>query len=92
MSRRIGLGARTRVASAPRGLWVEVDPGFFVGNDRRRFLGSISGAPTQGYTAFGPHSEFVGSFRDLDEAKAAVIAVVDDPRVDADAEAQTPSR
>lgn len=77
MSTRIGLGARTRVASAPRGLWVEVDPGFFVGNDRRRFLGSITGTPAEGFSAFGPHSEFVGSFRDLDVAKEAVIAVAD---------------
>lgn len=77
MSRRISLGGRTRVSVAPRGLWVEVDPGFYVGNDRRRFLGSISGTPEQGYTAFGPQSEFVGSFRDLDEAKAAVTAVAD---------------
>lgn len=83
MSARIGLGARTRVASAPRGLWVEVDRGFFVGNDRRGFLGSITGTPAEGFSAFGPQSELLGSFRDLDEAKEAVIAVADGALTDA---------
>ncbi|KQQ66826.1 hypothetical protein ASF63_06070 [Microbacterium sp. Leaf320] len=63
-----------RSASRPRGLWVEVDPGFHVGNDRRQFLGSITGTPREGFRAFGPQSDFLGRFDDLDEAKAAVAA------------------
>ncbi|WP_431074653.1 hypothetical protein [Microbacterium phyllosphaerae] len=66
--------ARARAASRPRGLWVEVDPGFHVGNDRRQFLGSITGTPLEGFRAFGPQSDFVGLFDDLDVAKAAVAA------------------
>lgn len=69
-------GARARVAPRPRGLWVEVDPGFHVGNDRRQFLGSITGTPAEGFRAFGARSDFIGRFDDLDEAKAAVIAAV----------------
>lgn len=84
MSRRIGFGARTRVAAESRSLWVEVEPGFFVGNDRRGFLGSIAGTPADGFTARGPHSEFVGSFHGLDEAKAAVAAAADAPAVAAE--------
>lgn len=70
---RATAGGRGR-ASASRGLWVEVEPGFHVGNDRRQFLGSITGTPAKGFTAFGPQSDFVGSFHDLDAAKAAVAA------------------
>ena len=66
--------ARVRGASRPRGLWVEVDPGFHVGNDRRQFLGSITGTAPEGFRAFGPRSDFIGLFGDLDEAKAAVVA------------------
>ncbi|WP_311243957.1 hypothetical protein [Microbacterium sp. WCS2018Hpa-23] len=65
---------RARSASRPRGLWVEVDPGFHVGNDRRQFLGSIAGTPLEGFRAFGPQSDFLGLFDDLDVAKAAVVA------------------
>ncbi|GAA1233323.1 hypothetical protein JOF42_000824 [Microbacterium phyllosphaerae] len=64
--------ARVRAASRPRGLWVEVEPGFHVGNDRRQFLGSITGTPLEGFRAFGPQSDFLGQFDDLDVAKAAV--------------------
>lgn len=67
-------GARMRSASRPRGLWVEVDPGFHVGNDRRQFLGSITGTPLEGFRAFGPQSDFLGEFDELDAAKAAVSA------------------
>lgn len=67
-------GARVRSASRPRGLWVEVDPGFHVGNDRRQFLGSITGTPLEGFRAFGPQSDFLGAFDELDAAKAAVAA------------------
>nr|WP_201468530.1 hypothetical protein [Microbacterium hydrocarbonoxydans] len=63
---------RGTAAVAPRGLWVEVDPGFHVGNDRRQFLGSIT-REGEGFSAFGPSSEFVGRFDELDEAKEAVI-------------------
>lgn len=58
----------------PRGmLWAEVDPGFFVGNDRRQFLGSISTLPSGGFSAFGARSEFIGEFDELDDAKDAVL-------------------
>lgn len=67
-------GARARSASRARGLWVEVDPGFHVGNDRRQFLGSITGTTLEGFRAFGPQSNFLGLFDDLDVAKAAVAA------------------
>ncbi len=82
MSTRIRKAAKAAASStakkvgasvAPRGLWVEVDPGFHVGNDRRQFLGSITGTPGEGFSAFGPSSEFVGRFDELDEAKEAVI-------------------
>lgn len=68
-------GARVRGATRPRGLWVEVDPGFYVGNDRRQFLGSITGNPVEGFRAFGSQSDFIGQFGELDAAKAAVTAV-----------------
>lgn len=55
------------------GLWAEVDPGFYVGNDRGRFLGSVTTA-SDGYSAFGATSEFIGRFDALDLAKAAVVA------------------
>lgn len=58
----------------PRGmLWVEVDPGFFVGNDRRQYLGSISARPEGGFSAFGARSDFIGQFDELDQAKDAVL-------------------
>jgi hypothetical protein len=66
--------ARVRSASRPRGLWVEVDPGFHVGNDRRQFLGSITGTPREGFRAFGAQSDFIGQFDRLDDAKAAIAA------------------
>lgn len=66
------VGKRGAASVEPRGLWVEVDPGFHVGNDRRQFLGSIT-RETDGFSAFGPSSEFVGRFDELDEAKEAVI-------------------
>jgi len=81
MSKRIGVaaraaaGARTRAVATPRGLWVEVEPGFHVGNDRRQFLGSIARASDGGFSAFGPRTEFIGRYDLLDEAKAAVIAL-----------------
>lgn len=65
-------GKRGTASVEPRGLWVEVDPGFHVGNDKRQFLGSIT-RETDGFSAFGPSSEFVGKFDELDEAKEAVI-------------------
>lgn len=63
----------SRVFAGPRPLWAEVDPGFHVGNDRRQFLGSVKGTVAEGYTAFGPASDFIGRFDDLDAAKAAVV-------------------
>ncbi|MFK4761477.1 hypothetical protein ACI3KS_11130 [Microbacterium sp. ZW T5_45] len=54
-------------------LWAEVDPGFFVGNDRRQFLGSISTLPSGGFSAFGARSEFIGEFDELEAAKEAVL-------------------
>lgn len=54
-------------------LWAEVDPGFFVGNDRRQFLGSISTLPSGGFSAFGARSEFIGEFDELEAAKDAVL-------------------
>ena len=65
---------RVRAATRARGLWVEVDPGFHVGNDRSQYLGSINGDAVVGFSAFGPRSEYVGRFDDLEAAKAAVIA------------------
>lgn len=69
---KAATSARVRGASRPRGLWVEVDPGFHVGNDRRQFLGSITGTPREGFRAFGARSDFIGQFDDLDDAKAAI--------------------
>lgn len=77
---KAAAGARARGASRPRGLWVEVEPGFHVGNDRHQFLGSIAGTRAEGFTAFGPQSDRVGRFADLDEAKAAVVAAASAPR------------
>ncbi|WP_157560275.1 hypothetical protein [Microbacterium sp. H83] len=71
---KAAAGARARGAARSRGLWVEVEPGFHVGNDRRQFLGSVTGTLAEGFTAFGPQSDFVGRFPSLDEAKAAVAA------------------
>ncbi len=71
---KAAASARARGASRPRGLWVEVEPGFHVGNDRRQFLGSITGTPREGFRAFGPQSDFIGQFDGLDAAKAAVAA------------------
>lgn len=68
-------GARRRAGRASRGLWVEVEPGFHVGNDRRQFLGSIARTPDGGFSAFGPRTEFIGRYELLDEAKAAIIAL-----------------
>ncbi|MCI1019689.1 hypothetical protein HWD99_13745 [Microbacterium sp. C5A9] len=84
MSTRIRKAAKAATSStakkvgasvAPRGLWVEVDPGFHVGNDRRQYLGSITEIPGEGFDAFGPTSDFIGRFDELDEAKEAVIMV-----------------
>lgn len=80
MSKRIGVaaraaaGARTRAVAAPRGLWVEVEPGFHVGNDGLQYLGSITVVPGRGFEASGPRSDVMGVFSDLDDAKAAVAA------------------
>jgi len=71
---KAATSARVRGAARTRGLWVEVDPGFYVGNDRRQFLGSITGTPREGFRAFGAQSDFIGQFDDLDAAKAAVAA------------------
>lgn len=84
-STKASAGARARGASRTRGLWVEVDPGFHVGNDRAQFLGSITGTSIDGFTAFGARSEFLGRFADLDAAKAAVAAAVSAPHVEMDA-------
>lgn len=67
------VAKKVGTSAAPRGLWVEVDPGFHVGNDRRQYLGSITGMPGEGFSAFGPSSDFLGRFDELDEAKEAVI-------------------
>ena len=64
----------TRAGSRSRGLWVEVDPGFYVGNDGRQFLGSVNGNPAGGFSAFSARSEFIGRFSELDDARDAVIA------------------
>lgn len=77
-------GARITAASRPRGLWVEVDPGFHVGNDGRQYLGSITGNIVEGFTAFGPTSEAIGRFEQLDEAKVAVVRVAGAPAADAE--------
>ncbi|MFK0402525.1 hypothetical protein ACIQTT_09370 [Microbacterium sp. NPDC090225] len=59
----------------PRGLWVEVERGFHVGNERGLFLGSVKAAdPEPGYHAFGPTSEHIGWFDELEAAKVAVVA------------------
>lgn len=71
---KAATSARMRGAARPRGLWVEVEPGFHVGNDRRQFLGSITGTPREGFMAFGAQSDFLGQFTDLDAAKAAVVS------------------
>ncbi len=63
----------TRRRTTASGLWAEVDPGFYVGNDRGRFLGSVT-TGADGYSAFGATSEFIGCFAALDLAKAAVVA------------------
>ena len=76
---KAAAGVRNRAVARPRGLWVEVDPGFYVGNDRRQFLGSITGTPREGFRAFGARSDFIGRFEVLDEAKAAVIAAATVP-------------
>ncbi|MGJ0390305.1 hypothetical protein [Microbacterium sp. CGR1] len=81
-------GARMRSASRPRGLWVEVDPGFHVGNDRRQFLGSITGTPREGFRAFGPQSDFLGMFDELDAAKVAVAAAASSVAAAAEVEPQ----
>ncbi|UPL14375.1 hypothetical protein [Microbacterium galbinum] len=66
---------RFTVALPPRGLWVEVERGFHVGNERGVFLGSVKAAdPEPGYHAFGPTSEHIGWFDELEAAKVAVIA------------------
>lgn len=80
MSKRIGVaaraaaGARTRAVATPRGLWVEVEPGFHVGNDGLQYLGSITVVPGRGFEASGPRSDVIGIFSDLDDAKAAVAS------------------
>ncbi|WP_091229120.1 hypothetical protein [Microbacterium sp. 3J1] len=73
-AKKAAKGARSRGASRPKGLWVEVEPGFFVGNDRRQFLGSVDGTSGDGFDACGSRAEFLGRYDDLDAAKAAVIA------------------
>ncbi|MGN7966676.1 hypothetical protein ACTJKK_11415 [Microbacterium sp. 22179] len=66
---------RFTVALPARGLWVEVERGFHVGNERGVFLGSVKAAdPEPGYHAFGPTSEHIGWFDQLEAAKVAVIA------------------
>lgn len=75
-STKAAAGARARGAARSRGLWVEVDPGFHVGNDRRQFLGSITGSSAEGFRAFGARSEFLGRFADLETAKVAVAVAV----------------
>lgn len=66
---------RFALARPPRGLWVEVERGFHVGNERGVFLGSVKAAdPEPGYHAFGATSEHIGWFDELAEAKAAVVA------------------
>lgn len=77
-------GTRVKAASRPRGLWVEVEPGFHVGNDGRQYLGSITGNIVEGFTAFGPTSEPIGRFEQLDEAKVAVVLVAGTPAADAE--------
>ena len=80
MSKRIGVaaraaaGARTRAVAMPRGLWVEVEPGFHVGNDGLQYLGSVTAVPGRGFEASGPRSDVIGMFSDLDDAKAAVAS------------------
>ena len=73
----------SRVFAGPRPLWAEVDPGFHVGNDRRQFLGSVKGTAAEGFTAFGPASDFLGRFDDLDAAKTAVVVAARAKAVDA---------
>ncbi|SEB35608.1 hypothetical protein [Microbacterium hydrocarbonoxydans] len=75
-------GTRITAASRARGLWVEVEPGFHVGNDGQQYLGSITGNIVEGFTAFGPTSEVIGRFEQLDEAKAAVALVAGAPAAD----------
>lgn len=74
--RRAPLSRRPARADRPRGLWVEVDPGFYVGNDRNQFLGSIKGTALEGFSAFGPTSSFVGHFAEIEQAKAALVGVL----------------
>lgn len=81
-SSRAAAGARVRGRARPRGLWVEVDPGFHVGNDRRQFLGSITGSAAEGFRAFGTRSEFLGAFADLETAKIAVAAAAPAPHAE----------
>lgn len=66
---------RFTLARPPRGLWVEVERGFHVGNERGVFLGSVKAAdPEPGYHAFGATSEHIGWFDELEAAKEAVVA------------------
>jgi len=66
---------RPSLIRPPRGLWVEVERGFHVGNERGIFLGSVKAAdPEPGFHAFGATSDHLGHFVALDEAKAAVVA------------------
>lgn len=73
-SRAAASPTKRRPGRPERGLWVEVEPGFHVGNERGQFLGSVQAGEGGGFTAFDARSEFLGGFEQLDHAKAAVVA------------------
>nr|WP_314842063.1 hypothetical protein [uncultured Microbacterium sp.] len=75
-SRGSRLAEAVSATTPKRGLWAEVDPGFHVGNERGRFLGSVTASAEGGFSAFGERSDFLGHFDCLDDAKAAVIAAL----------------
>lgn len=52
-------------------LWVRVDGGLLVGNDGGRYLGSIEAGASGEFVAYGPHSELLGRYVSVEEAKAA---------------------
>lgn len=70
------------------GLWVEVEPGFHVGNDHGHYLGSVAVSPEGGISAFGARSEFLGRFDEVADAKAVVVS----SRADAPVREQPSSR
>lgn len=59
-------------------LWVQVEAGLHVGNDRGRYLGSIE-VDGDLFVAYGADAQFLGRFPRIEDAKGAAARQVEAP-------------